>query len=183
MEKTIYFVRHCSADGQAPHADLTAEGIMQAEKLAVFFKEIEVDRMITSPFVRARMTAKPIADLKGIHYEEDSRLAERTLSSQHLEDWLVKLEQTFLDVHLKFEGGESTEEAMERARKVVDELPDDSKVVLVTHGNLMTLLLKSFDDRIGFEEWRALTNPDVYRVQIGGSETHVERVWKDDVLI
>ncbi|MDW0116692.1 histidine phosphatase family protein [Sporosarcina thermotolerans] len=183
MEKTIYIVRHCSAEGQAANAGLTAEGIMQAEKLAAFFNEIDVDRIVTSPFVRARMTAAPIAQLKGIYYEEDSRLAERTLSSQYLEDWLVKLEETFLDVHLKFEGGESTEEAMERARKVVDELPVGSKVVLVTHGNLMSLLLKSFDDGIGFEEWQALTNPDVYCIQVGRAATVIERVWKDDVLI
>ncbi|MDN4606586.1 histidine phosphatase family protein [Sporosarcina sp. F6_3S_P_2] len=181
--KDDYIVRHCSAEGQEPHADLTAEGIMQAEKLAAFFEGIDVDRIITSPFVRARMTAEPIAESKGFYYEEDSRLAERKLCSRNLDDWLVKLEETFLDVNLKFEGGESTQEAMERARKVVDELPADSKVVLVTHGNLMALLLKSFDGRIGFQEWQALTNPDVYRVQVRGAETLVERVWKHDVLI
>ena len=88
-----------------------------------------------------------------------------------------------MDVHLKYEGGESTHEAMERVRKVVDELPDGSKTVLVTHGNLMSLLLRSYDERIGFEEWQALTNPDVYRVHVRDAETLVERVWKDDVEI
>lgn len=183
LEKTIYVVRHCSAEGQEPNADLTAEGVVQAEKLAAFFKEIEVDRIVTSPFVRARMTAEPIADLKGFYFEEDSRLAERTLSSRNFDDWLLKLEDSFLDVHLKYEGGESTHEAMERVRKVVDELPDGSRAVLVTHGNLMSLLLKSYDERIGFEEWQALTNPDVYRVHVRDAETLVERVWKDDVEI
>ncbi|GEN83547.1 phosphoglycerate mutase [Sporosarcina luteola] len=183
MEKTIYVVRHCSAEGQDPNADLTAEGVMQAEKLASFFKDVEVDRIVTSPFVRARMTAEPIADLKGFYYEEDSRLAERTLSSHNFDDWLLKLEDSFLDVHLKYEGGESTHEAMERVRKVVDELPDGSKAVLVTHGNLMSLLLRSYDERIGFEEWQALTNPDVYRVHVRDAKTSVERVWKDDVEI
>ena len=28
----------------------------------------------------------------------------------------------------------------------------------------MALLLKHFDDSIGFAEWRALSNPDIYRV-------------------
>jgi broad specificity phosphatase PhoE len=39
-----------------------------------------------------------------------------------------------------------------------------SATLLVTHGNLMTLLLKRFDDRIGFAKWQPLTNPDVYSI-------------------
>ncbi|MCG7343363.1 histidine phosphatase family protein [Sporosarcina sp. ACRSL] len=182
MEKTIYIVRHCAADGQSPHADLTAEGIIQAEKLADFFAEIEVDRVISSPFVRARRTTEPIADRKRIHMEEDSRLAERTLSTYNFEDWLLKLEETFLDFHLKYEGGESSYEAMDRVCKVVDELPDSSKTVLVTHGNLMTLLLRCFDEQIGFQEWQSLTNPDVYRVQVTNDGARVERIWKEEAL-
>ncbi|HWI60619.1 MAG TPA: hypothetical protein VNT75_02140 [Symbiobacteriaceae bacterium] len=44
--------------------------------------------------------------------------------------------------------------------------------VIVTHGNLMTLLLKRFDHRFGFAEWRALSNPDVYLVS-----DCVQRLW------
>jgi 2,3-bisphosphoglycerate-dependent phosphoglycerate mutase len=182
LEKVFYIVRHCAAEGQSAHADLTAEGIMQTGKLAEFFKGIEIDRIITSPFVRARRTAEPIADLKGIYIEEDSRLSERTLSSHDFEDWLLKLEDSFLDVHLKYEGGESSHEAMERVCKVADELPDGSKTVLVTHGNLMTLLLRCYDERIGFQEWQALTNPDVYRVHITNGSAQVERIWKEEAL-
>ena len=49
--------------------------------------------------------------------------------------------------------------------------------VLVTHGNLMTLLLKHFDPRIGFTEWQRLTNPDVYRVVIAPEHAEIARVW------
>lgn len=182
MEKVVYIVRHCEAEGQSPHADLTAKGIVQAEKLAEFFDGIEVDRIITSPFVRARMSAEPLANRKGQYFEEDSRLAERTLSSYDFEDWLLKLEDSFLDAHLKYEGGESSHEAMERVCNVVDELPDGSTTVLVTHGNLMTLLLRCYDEHIGFTEWQALTNPDIYRVNISDSEARVERVWREENL-
>ena len=182
LDKVIYIVRHCAAEGQSPHADLTAEGIMQAGKLAEFFKELEVDRVITSPFVRARRTAEPIADLKEIYIEEDSRLAERTLSSHHFEDWLLKLEDSFLDFNLKYEGGESSYEAMDRICKVADELPEGSKTALVTHGNLMTLLLRCYDEQIGFQEWQALTNPDVYRIHVTDEGTQVERIWKEEAF-
>ena len=177
MEKIIYIVRHCSAEGQAPHAELTAEGILQAERLAGFFDDIEVNRIITSPFSRARQTGWPIAERKKLHVEVDSRLVERVLSSRDFKDWLIKLEDTFFDLHLKYEGGESSSEAMSRVCDVVDELGDGSRTVLVTHGNLMALLLRCYDERFGFEQWQALTNPDVYVVRIKDGDSEVARIW------
>lgn len=174
----IYVVRHCSAEGQAPDADLTAQGVLQAEKLVQFFDGTEIDQIITSPFVRARRSAEPLAEEKGIHIEQDSRLAERVLSSHDLEDWLVKLEATFVDATLKYEGGESSIEAMARVRNVVDGLEFGSRIVLVTHGNLMTLLMNSFDDQFGFEKWQTLTNPDVFTLRITHRGAEVARVWR-----
>ncbi|HJF32530.1 MAG TPA: histidine phosphatase family protein [Sporosarcina psychrophila] len=177
MEKTIYIVRHCSAEGQAPHAELTAEGILQAAQLAEYFDGIEVDRIITSPFSRARQTGWPLAERKNLHVEVDSRLGERVLSSTEFKDWLIKLEDTFLDLHLKYDGGESSREAMTRVCDVVDELEEGSQTVLVTHGNLMALLLRCYDERFGFEQWQALTNPDVYMLRIKDEDSEVKRVW------
>lgn len=177
MEKTIYIVRHCSAEGQAPHAELTAEGILQAAQLAEYFDGIEVDRIITSPFSRARQTGWPLAERKNLHVEVDSRLGERVLSSTEFKDWLIKLEDTFLDLHLKYDGGESSREAMTRVCDVLDELEEGSQTVLVTHGNLMALLLRCYDERFGFEQWQALTNPDVYMLRIKDEDSEVERVW------
>ena len=179
MGKTIYVVRHCSAEGQEPEADLTAEGILQAGQLADFFDEIEVDRIITSPFKRARETAKPLMEKKGLYVEVDSRLKERVLSSTAFRDWLIKLEDTFLDLHLKYDNGESSREAMSRICDVIDELGEDSKTVLVTHGNLMALLLRCHDEHFGFEKWQALTNPDVYVVHVNDEATTVERLWSN----
>ena len=177
MEKTIYIVRHCSAVGQAPHAELTAEGILQAAQLAEYFDGIEVNRVITSPFSRARQTGWPLAERKKLYVEIDSRLGERMLSSVDFTDWMIKLEDTFYDFHLKYEGGESSSEAMSRVCDVVDGLGDGSQTVLVTHGNLMALLLRRYDKQFGFEQWRTLTNPDVYAVRIKDGDSEVERVW------
>ena len=177
MDKTIYLIRHCSAEGQAHDAELTAEGISQAENLVKLFEEVEVDRIISSPFVRARRSAEPLAEAKGIHIEQDSRLEERVLSSHELKDWLVKLEKTFSDFQLKYEGGESSSEAMLRAFNVVDGLKTGTRTVLVTHGNLMALLLGSFDDKFGFKAWQTLTNPDVFTLRITDSGTEIERIW------
>ena len=68
---------------------------------------------------------------------------------------------------------------MQRAAAVVSEceLHDADVTLLVTHGNLMTLLLKHFDQRIGFVEWQRLTNPDVYRVVLAPERAEIVRVW------
>ena len=45
----------------------------------------------------------------------------------------------------------------------------------------MTLMLKRFDDRFGFDEWAALTNPDVYRITLSDAASpalRVERIWR-----
>ena len=44
---------------------------------------------------------------------------------------------------------------------------------MVSHRNLSTLILRHFDGRAGFEEWRAMTNPDVFRIVAG----RPERIW------
>ena len=68
---------------------------------------------------------------------------------------------------------------MQRAADLVREVELHAAEVtlLVTHGNLMTLLLKHFDQRIGFVEWQRLTNPDVYRVVLAPERAQITRVW------
>ena len=102
-------------------------------------------------------------------------MAERTLSSGNLLNWLELLEKTFTDLDLKLDGGESSREATVRAINVLNESP--SNCVLVTHGNLMSLILKHFDDSIGFQDWKSLSNPDVYTLTIENNESTIKRLW------
>lgn len=175
MKKTFYLIRHCKASGQEPDAELTAEGRDQAERLAEFFNGIEVRHIISSPFTRAIQSIEPLADVRGLPIEIDDRLAERVLSAEDLPDWMEKLEQSFTDLDLKFEGGESANEAAERGAAVMAEAEDGA--ILVTHGNLMGLLLKKFEKAYGFEEWKSLSNPDVFVLSIDGDAASVSRMW------
>lgn len=174
--KRFYLIRHCKAAGQAPDAELTAEGREQADALSAFFNDIEISHIISSPFTRAIQSIEPLSASRGLAIQIDDRLAERVLSTEDLPDWLEKLEQSFIDFDLKFEGGESAGEAAERGAEVLTEAPDNA--VLVTHGNMMGLLLKKFEEAYGFEEWKALSNPDVYVLTIEGEKGAVKRIWK-----
>jgi len=101
------------------------------------------------------------------------------LSSAQMEDWRERLAATFEDMDLCFEGGESSRSATMRGVAVVKEAIDEgpNSTLVITHGNLITLILKHFDPAIGYPVWERLQNPDVYSVtfQTGGA-AHVERL-------
>ena len=176
--KTIYLVRHCSATGQAPNADLTAIGFQQAQDLVSFFENKEVEHIISSPYLRTIQSITPTALCKQLKIQTDSRLAERILSDIDLPDWMTQLEKTFSDMDLRLPGGESSREATARGVEVIMQMPNQS--ILVTHGNLMSLILKHFDDSYGFQEWKSLSNPDVFTLDFDHSISNIERVWNKE---
>lgn len=182
MDKLIV-VRHSETEGQHEDSPLTKQGIRQAQTLAYFLDRAghEVDRIISSPFLRAVETIKPYARKKGLEVETDERLEERVLSHEPLNDWEEVLHDTFQDPELKLSGGESSKEAKKRVLSLIEELEqeDCGNVLLVTHGNLLALLLQKYKREIGFYEWKRLTRPDVFLVQKFGGEYTVERIWED----
>ncbi|MDP4164490.1 MAG: histidine phosphatase family protein, partial [Bacillota bacterium] len=114
---------------------------------------------------------------------EDSRLGERVLSRIHIEDWKGKLKQSFDNFDLVFEGGESHADGMYRAASILKEVlkSDDQNIVLVSHGNLTTLLLRYFNESFGFEHLMGMTNPDVFEVAVTGEQCVIHRIWDDRV--
>ncbi len=174
----LYIVRHCQAMGQEMEAVLTEEGVKQANDLAEFLSEYPIKRIISSPYIRAIESIKPYANKREISIEVDERLGERVLNHK-LPNWLEFLQATFMDFSLSNEGGESSAEATARIESLIQELLDtkEEHVVLVSHGNLTTLLLKLFDQKYGFDEWKAMSNPDVYEVLLE-PQSKVRRIWR-----
>jgi 2,3-bisphosphoglycerate-dependent phosphoglycerate mutase len=184
MSQTLYLVRHCQAAGQDPDAPLTEIGQQQAIALAGWLSKVSIGRIISSPFVRAYRSIVPLSEQLGLTIEVDDflsgtlreRLVERLLSPVPLDNWRQKLAETFIDLDLSFGEGESSRAAMMRGVSVLNQAIQQTTdpVVIVTHGNLMTLILKHFNERIGYAEWENLQNPDVYCIQFKGKETCIE---------
>ena len=180
MDKIIYLVRHAKAAGQAAGAPLTREGMAQAEALAEFLSGVGIGRIVSSPFARAHTSITPLSIRLNIEIKLDERLIEAALSTIDYSDWLDKLRETFSDFELSFEGGESSRAATARAIAALDDalLLATAPVAVVTHGRLLTLILKHFDSKYGFEEWQNLTTPDVFRIVTKENEAQVERIWQ-----
>ncbi|MCT4777171.1 MULTISPECIES: histidine phosphatase family protein [Exiguobacterium] len=175
---TFYLIRHCSATGQEPDAPLTEDGEQQALALADFFRDIPVDRIISSDYTRATASIAPLATSKQLTIETEPRLRERILSLEPRDDWFELLRHSFTDASFRVPGAESGQDATDRILSVIESLDDvNGTTVLVTHGNLLALLLQHVDNRFDFDTWRTLSNPDVYRLKVVDNSWAVERVW------
>jgi 2,3-bisphosphoglycerate-dependent phosphoglycerate mutase len=178
MSKVLYLVRHCEAVGQHPEAPLSRDGVAQADVLADRLAGLQVERIVSSPFLRAIQSIAPLARRLELAIATDPRLIEQILSSADLPDWRAALQATFDDLDLCFEGGESSRTAMQRVVAAVNEIRAHVARVttVVTHGKLLTLLLKHFDPRIGFADWQALSNPDIFRITFGCDGAQLQRL-------
>lgn len=176
----LYIIRHAKAEGQDPEAKLTEVGKEESEQLATFLEQFPIELVVSSPFTRALLTIEPFIRKKNTHFKIDERLKERVLSSEDLPDWLEKLKQTYVDKNLKFTGGESSNEAIYRINELVEELKQSNhkSLVIVTHGNIMSLLLNHYLPNFGFDEWKKLSNPDVFEMDFGNEHPVVNRIWR-----
>ncbi|MGF9965310.1 histidine phosphatase family protein [Bacillus rhizoplanae] len=181
--KKLIVVRHCAATGQEHDAPLTAAGQQQAKTLANFLitEQLPIEKIISSPFARAVHSIAPYASQVQLPIQEDDRLAERILSDVPLDNWLQILEQTFTEIDVAFPGGESTRQATERVQPLIHNIlqhQEQKVTLLVTHGNLFTLILRIFDESIGFSTWKSLSNPDIYEITIEKHTTTIHRLWR-----
>ncbi|WP_338779376.1 histidine phosphatase family protein [Metabacillus sp. FJAT-52054] len=183
MKKIIYLIRHCKAIGQEAEAHLTHEGKAQAASIASFLASKSIDVLYSSPFKRAIDSVLPFSQESDLEIILDQRLAERILSKHNIQDWMDKLSQTFQDKTLVFEGGESSMAASSRGLEAIWVFLDGPfhTAAMVSHGNMISLILNHFDDAFGYEQWKTLSNPDVYLLEFEGSVPKVRRVWGSPV--
>ena len=160
----LVLVRHCAATGQNPDSSLTDTGMQQSQKLADFLSDYPIDHITTSEYLRASQSIEPFANQSDLPIHSDARLNERTLSAEPIDDWQDVVRSSFDDYNLRAPGGESAREVLTRAWVALDEIldADHAMPLVVTHGNLMALVLHSLDRTFGFEGWKSLTNPDVF---------------------
>ena len=175
----IVLVRHAAATGQDATAALTAEGEHQARMLADLLLQYQIQRVISSPFVRATESVAPFCRRAALRLETDDRLVERVLSARNLPDWREHLGRSFEDLDYRLEDGESSRAAQARGMAAVRAaLASGERCVLVTHGNLLALILKSIDASVGFDVWSRLSNPDAFALHVEDGELAAfSRIW------
>lgn len=156
--KTVYLVRHgqtaTNADNRytGPEEPLSAVGTRQAESLAERFKGEKVDRIISSPYLRAKQTAGAIESALGLSssYSDLFKEAEgpselfgklgtdpgamqlKALLKDHWGDasWRHSDEENFFDLSLR----------VRQALSYLESQPEEH-ILVVTHANFLRMLL------------------------------------------
>ena len=179
---TFYLVRHAHADWTPDeNRPLSARGRDDANHVADVLWQYPIGAIYSSPFLRARETITPLARRLGLPVHIEPELRERRLGNSTTEDFFKAVEATWRDSSLAHPGGESNAAAQQRGLAVLRRLQKQhmtEHIVLSTHGNLMALILQSFDPSVDFAFWKSLTMPDIYTLsfnQVG--EAVVSKLW------
>ncbi|MDQ8735877.1 histidine phosphatase family protein [Paenibacillus sp. LHD-38] len=179
----LYLVRHAHSVYTLDELTrpLSEQGLNDAKTITDTLKAMKIDVVISSPYKRAIQTVEGIAAyISGAILIEDD-FKERLLSGQPVEDFQAAIEKVWEDSSFAWEGGESNVIAQKRGAEAVMQVlkkHPNKNIVIGTHGNLLALILNSFDQSYGFDFWKQLDMPDIYRLAFDGAGLKsVSRVW------
>lgn len=176
---TFILIRHAESPRTEDEGrPLSPAGFQAAEALPARLADLPIDAIYSSPYRRARQTIEPLARQRGLPIGEDPALREIALPSLSAGSLAEVMTARWADFDLTHRGGESNRQAQERVVGLVRTLAQQHPVqslALATHGNLLALLLHSFDPGVGPDLWRSLTFPDVYVLRLQPPSTGVFR--------
>lgn len=187
MSTVVYMVRHGESpkQGNDRTRGLTEKGYLDAQRVTDILKDEKIDAVVSSPYIRSILTVEKIAQQIGQEVLVYEDLKERIFSSENkrlADKELVQiLEKSFFDSNFSLEGGESNADCQKRAIKVLKELLDtmrNKKVVIGTHGAIMTLMMGYFDRTYDLNFLHSTSKPDIYRMEFNEQELlNVQRIW------
>jgi 2,3-bisphosphoglycerate-dependent phosphoglycerate mutase len=173
---TIYLVRHAeslpSADVPAAEWPLSTRGQEQALALVGVMRALAIDAIYSSPYPRALHTLTPLAEALGKQVIVEPALHERVLARRNLGDefWPV-IDRYWADADFALPDGESNRACARRMAQAIDRLAAQHRgetIALASHGNALALYLGTIDPSFGYEQWRAMRNPDLFRISYEG---------------
>jgi 2,3-bisphosphoglycerate-dependent phosphoglycerate mutase len=141
----LLLVRHAEPErGRDETSGLSTAGHADAACLADRLANEPIDAVYSSPARRARETALPLATRLGLSIHEVADLRERELGTERFADFTAAVRATWDDFAFAHPGGESNAAAMRRivaAHATLLASHPEGRIVLVTHGNVLALLL------------------------------------------
>jgi 2,3-bisphosphoglycerate-dependent phosphoglycerate mutase len=183
LKTYIFFVRHAESPyipGEERLRGLSDKGISDALLIHSALKHEEIEVFISSPYERAIQTIKATAGNNEILIFEDLR--ERQIGNIPDDKFKESKQKVYQDFNFSFPEGESSKQAQERAIKVLLEVLntyEGKKIVIGTHGDILTLMMNFFDKSFDYEFWRSTTMPDIYKLEMEGNKLiKVTREWK-----
>ncbi|MFE7062009.1 histidine phosphatase family protein [Sutcliffiella sp. NPDC057660] len=183
MLTNLYFVRHAHSiyTPEELRRPLSKEGLSDVEKIDRLLSQERIDYVISSPYLRAVQTVEGVAGRIGKEVILEDGFRERQLSSSPVEDFQLAITKVWQEPSFSWEGGESNIAAQKRGvestLKVIEKY-EGKNIVIGTHGNIMVLIMNHFDDNYGFDFWKELSMPDIYKLTFEKADLiEVKRMW------
>lgn len=188
MKTYIYMVRH----GDSPKGvgldermrELSAKGMADAHKVMGVLAQEGIGYFYSSPYTRAVQTIEALAEAMGcsLVMKEDLREmrfmeGNRPLLDKELHPYLQHM---FADPDFALTGGESARMCTQRAVRVLRQILSNHKgerIAIGTHGAVMTLMMKYWDERYGLDFVLHTSKPDIYKLEFREEQLlQVERI-------
>jgi 2,3-bisphosphoglycerate-dependent phosphoglycerate mutase len=151
---------------------LSEAGREAAHELAAELDGWEITAIYSSPYARALETVTILAERRGMRVQLLDDLRERRLSVEPHDEWRESLARSWTDVEFALPGGETGRDAQRRAIATLDLLrvrhPDGGRLVVGSHGNLISLILHALEPGVGFDFHMAMPMPALYRLTHDG---------------
>jgi len=187
----IYMVRH----GESPYNEgnertrgLTPKGKIDIEKVTKLLVGEGIDMIISSPYTRAILSVKGLAEHLNLDIKVFEDLRERHFAVEIIEnaELMSSITESFNDPEYKLPGGESNADCQRRAIAVLKPILEEhkgKKIAIGTHGLVMTLMMNHFDPAYGLEFMNLLQKPDIYKMLFEDLELKkVTRLWNNSIV-
>lgn len=183
---TVYFVRHADSvfvPNRERERGLTEQGERDAAKIINILGKEPLDHFVSSPYERAIATIRGLAALHEQEIQLVEDLREREIGIITGVDFKTAKKQVYADFNHAFAGGESSSQAQKRAVEALKRIIGQyrgKRIVVGTHGDILTLMLNFYDPQIGYAFWCSSTMPDVYKAQFDDEILErLERLWRN----
>lgn len=171
MPPSLYLIRHAesapSVSLPEPEWPLSEAGQAQALHLRDALASAGISRICSSPYKRAVDTIRPLAEAMKLEIILRDNLRERKLTNGWVDDFQALVRRAWDDFDFALPGCESSTAAQKRIVRTIDALAlahSGETIAVSSHGNVIGLYLNALDPSFSFEKWRAMRNPDVFRI-------------------
>ena len=186
MITNLYFVRHAHSKytPEELRRPLSEKGLFDVEKINRLLIKEGIDYVISSPYLRAVQTVEGVAKIIEKEIIIEDAFKERQLSTIPVEDFQLAITKVWEVPSFSWEGGESNvlaqKRGVESTLKALERY-EGKNIVIGTHGNIMVLIMNYFDNNYGFDFWKELNMPDIYKLTFDKLELKkVNRIWTKD---
>ncbi|ASA19438.1 histidine phosphatase family protein [Paenibacillus donghaensis] len=179
MKTYIYMVRH----GDSPKGvgleertrELSTKGMADAHKVMDVLAQEGISYFYSSPYIRAVQTIEALAEAMG-----SSLVLEEDLREMRFMEGNRPLQHMFADPDFALTGGESARMWTERAVRVLRQILVNhrgERIAVGTHGAVMTLMMRYWDEQYGLDFVRQTSKPDIYKLEFREEQLlQVERI-------